>query len=291
MLINRYPDNWQSALDKQLETLRAQFPTAHVYALIEGVFNDACYAFLKRSKRLPYYALYESTSNADEETLSISPLLVEYQPDGRKAWNDLLKKTNGHPALSLIITPEPLNDLARRLLPWCIINANSYTLALSFADTRILPELFKALTPDQLGQICGPALHWQYVTRTAAWETLPLPRNSLPPADDVELDERQCAQLTDAAEADNILFQLRTTAAALVDCHTPARAHDLVRHWLACADHAQLQAAPERTSLCEWGLRHPGLEAHAQVTQWLEMPAESQTLEALPHLWKTGSAL
>lgn len=156
MLINRYPDNWQPALDKQLETLRAQFPTAHVYALIEAVFNDSCYAFLKRSKRLPYYALYESTPNADEETLSISPILVEYQPDGRKAWNDLLKKTNGHPALSLIITPEPLNDIARRLLPWCIINANGYTLALSFADTRIQQELFKALTPDQLGQIAVP---------------------------------------------------------------------------------------------------------------------------------------
>lgn len=114
-----------------------------------------------------------------------------------------------------------------------------------------------------------------------------MPRNSLPPADEVELDERQCAQLIAAAEADNILFQLRTTAAALVDCHTPARAHDLVRHWLACADHAQLYAAPERTRLCEWGLRHPGLEAHAQVTQWLEMPAEPQTLEALQRRWKT----
>lgn len=291
MFINRYPDHWHSDLDAQIETLRAQFPQAHIYALIEGVLNDTCIAFLQRSKRLPYYALYADTPGADEETLAVSPLLVEHRPDSRRAWHELMRKTDGRPALSVIVTPEALTDVARRLLPWCVVNANDYAVALAFADTRIQPVLFQTLTSRQLGQLCGPALHWQCVTRTAAWTALPLPETGLPPADEVTLDEHQYTHLLDAAEADHVLFQLRNTASNLVDCHTPARAYELTRHWLACADHAQLNDAPARAAICEWGLRHPGLEAHAHVARWLERPSVPQSLDTMVQQWQTGHAL
>ncbi len=272
MTINRYSPNWLDELHERLSKLLLEFPQTHIYALIEGVLDESCYRHLKRSKRLPYFALYANTPGADEETLGISPLLVEYRAEARDTWNALLDKTDGKPALSLIATQESLMELAQRLTPWCIVNADGYTLALSFADTRILPELCAVLTPLQHAQFFGPAHCWQYVTRAASWATLPLPKSNASPAREVALDQRQCAQLMAAAEADNILHQLRTaTAAAIVDCHAPARAHELVRHWLTCADRARISATPDRIGLCEWGLQHAGMENHLQVADWLAM--------------------
>ncbi len=148
MSINLYPSDWKDAWHTQLNELRRQYPQAHIYALVEGVLNETCYPMLKRSGLLPFIALYANTPCADEETLCISPILIEYVESAQKTWNSLIKKTDGRSALSLIVTTESLQQIAARLTPWCVVDAAGYTLALSFADTRILPELFKILTPE-----------------------------------------------------------------------------------------------------------------------------------------------
>ena len=288
MSIDIYPADWQKSWHVQLTALRTQFPQTHIYALIEGVLNETCYPLLKRAGSLPFFALYANTPSADEETLCVSPILVEYLESARSTWESLLKKTNGQPALSIIFTPESLAQLADRLTPWCIVDAADHTLALSFADTRILPELFKVLTPQQLAQFCGPARHWQYLTRSAEWHELPLPavgKNNLAPADAVVLNDKQCAQLMTASEPDNVLFQLRRSASALLDCHTPARAHELVRYWLDCANHAQIEGAPERFGLCHMGLSYPHLINSPSVATWLAEASQTCTFDALHTLW------
>jgi len=289
MTINRYPPGGTSGLHATLQRLHADFPHAHRYALIEGVFDESCYPLVKRS-RLPHCALYAATPAADEETLCVSPLLVEYREEEQTTWDRLLAKTNGKPALSLIATPEPLAEIAQRLAPWCIVDAAGYPLALSFADTRIMPALFATLTPSQRAQLCGPMVHWQYVARDARWESLPVPVDHAAPADAVALDDKQCAHLMHAAEADHVLYQLRTTVAGLVDCHAPARAHELARFWLACADHAQLAAAPGRQSLCEWGLAQVGRENDPQITAWLQGAPASIALADLLRQWQAAIA-
>ncbi|RJG07634.1 DUF4123 domain-containing protein [Noviherbaspirillum cavernae] len=289
MAINRYPSDWYGTLTMRLAEIERQFPDAHIHALIEGVLADSCHSFLKRSTRLPFVALYANTASADEETLSISPLLVEYRANEHDTWNTLLKKTSGVPALSLIVTSESITQLATRLTPWCIVDAGGHHLALSFADTRILPVLFAAVTPQQKAQLCGPANCWQYVSRTAEWETLSLPETGLPPADEIILSEGQCTQLIDAAEADGVLYQLRAHSANLVDCHTPARAHEIVSRWLACADHARIEAASERMRLCELGFTHPELERNPRVAEWLAMPSVAMTVETMRMKWMQTS--
>ena len=289
MNINPYPNGWYDALHRQLADLHHHFPDAHIYALIDGVLNESCYPLLKQSGRLPYEALYANAPAADEETLCVSPLVVEYVAAEQNTWNALLRKTNGLPACSLIVSPESLAQLATRLAPWCVVDAAGQTLALSFADTRILPELCKTLTARQLSAFVGPALRWQYVTRNAEWRTLPLPETALPPADTVGLDEQQCAQLIAASEVDGVLYQLRKNSDSLVDCHSPARAHEIVCHWLACADHAQIDAGPERVRLCELGFMHPALEHDPRIAAWLAMPSQAQTFEACQAQWTGGS--
>jgi hypothetical protein len=281
MNINRYPQDWQTDLHRQMEYLQHQFPQARTYALIEGALNESCYPLLKRAGCLAYRALFSGTPNADEETLGLSPLLAEYEPAQQRAWDALLQKTDGWSALSLIVTPESLSQLAERLAPWCIVDAAGHPLALSFADTRILPELVKILTLQQSEQFCGPALYWQYVTREAKWEALPLPGSAKQPSDAVTLDERQCASLIAAAEADHVLYQLKTSGSSLVDRHAPAPAHALVRYWLSCADHAQIESVPARVELCEMGLTHSGLENHPRIATWLAAPSKARSIASL----------
>ncbi|MCC7646133.1 MULTISPECIES: DUF4123 domain-containing protein [unclassified Janthinobacterium] len=283
--INMFPSGWKVSLHMCLQAFRCQFPEAHIYALIDGVFDESCYPLLKRTQHLRYEALFSGTPGANEETLSISPLLVEFDDAGRFTWERLLEKTNGHPALSLIVTPEPLNQLAARLAPWCIVDAADYTVALSFADTRVLPQLFKTLTAQQLGQFCGPAHHWQYVTRKADWSDLALPGEALPAAVGISFSEQQCAQLMRTAEADGILFQVRATSPRLLKPHPAGHAHALVEYWLACADHARLEAPPDRFDVCLFGLENPGLEARPQLASWLAEPARVQVPAALFERW------
>ncbi|CDG84818.1 DUF4123 domain-containing protein [Janthinobacterium agaricidamnosum] len=292
MNINSYPPDWYVSLDRQLQALQHEFPDAHIYALVDGVFDETCYPLLKRAanlpSNLPYIALFAQTSGADEETLGLSPLLVQFADAGSVTWKLLLKKTDGHPSLSLIVTPESLAQLAARLLPWCMVDADGHTLLLSFADTRILPELCKILTVQQLSQLCGPACHWQYVRRTGEWDVLALPVAALPAAGQVSLDARQCARLMTVSEADGILFQVRASRPDLLSGHTPERAHDLVQYWLGCADHAQIAGNPGRLDVCQLGLKNPGLQGQPQLAQWLAEPSRAQTVDALLEQWTSG---
>lgn len=285
MDINMFPSGWKVSLHTRLQAFRRQFPEAHIYALIDGVFDESCYPLLKRTQHLRYEALFSGAPGANEETLPISPLLVEFDDTARFTWERLLEKTNGHPALSLIVTPEPLQQLAARLASWCIVDAADYTVALSFADTRILPQLFKILTAQQLGQFCGPAHHWQYVTRKADWSDLTLPGEALPAALGISLSEQQCAQLMRAAEGDGILFQVRATSPRLLEPHTAEHAHALIEYWLGCADHARLETPPDRFDVCIFGLENPGLQARPQIASWLAEPARAQTPDSLFELW------
>jgi hypothetical protein len=289
MNINHYPQDWHDKLHRQLDDFHHQYPQAHMYALIEGALNESCYPLLKRSRHPPYRALYDDTPNADDETLCLSPILVEYTPSNNSVWATVLRNTDGLSALSLIVTTESLAQLADRLVPWCIVDAAGHTLALSFADTRILPELVKVLTPVQMGELCGPASRWQYVNRKAEWETLSLPQAPNPPSIGVSLDESQCASLIGAAEADYVLYQLRTSGSSVVDCNAPARTHELLRYWLACADHAQIESVPDRVELCEIGLAYPALENHPRVAAWRAAPSKAQTVASLREQWLQNS--
>lgn len=248
-----WPQHAHAIIKPVLHACRKVF----IYALIEGVLDESCYPMLKLAADLGFIALYDGMANADDETLGLSPLLVEYADAGASTWMALLEKMQGKPALSIIITPESLDALAIRLRPWCVVDAAESPLALSFADTRVLPELFTVLTTAQIGQLCGSAVHWGYAARDGNWTTLKLPAQAqaLRPATAVTFDEKQCAKLIDAAEADTVLAQMRTYDAALVERHGPAQAHALIRHWLRCADEAGLERFEERIDLCGHGLR------------------------------------
>jgi hypothetical protein len=122
MLINPHPADWKEALHESLRESQG-----FVYALVDGVHNEAVYQKLKKMDYLLYQPLYATAPSADEETLGLGPTLVQYSNMYRKRWDAILDLTNGRPALSIIVTPEPMDRLAARLIPWCVVDADAYT--------------------------------------------------------------------------------------------------------------------------------------------------------------------
>lgn len=277
MLINPHPANWKEALHESLRESEG-----FVYALVDGVHNEAVYQKLQKMDYLHYQSLYATAPSADEETLGLGPILVQYSDTYRKRWDELLEMTNGLPALSIIVSPEPMDKLAARLIPWCVVDADDYTVALSFADTRILPTLVGTLDARQRGEFLGLATRWIYPGRDAAWLELTLqPEQALPPAGKVELTAQQVAALMAASEADSIAYQMNQYINKPLAVYTPFDAHLIISQWLQVADHVKMKSNRDRAALCEFGLKRPELVKESRYSALLESSGGPRTLDEM----------
>lgn len=279
MLINRHPADWKDTLHASLQDCEE-----NVYALVDGVHNELFYPKLKKAQGFRYLSLYATAPAADEETLGLAPILVQYSSEHRNQWDALIELTDGKPALSIIVTPESIEQLAARLIPWCVVDADGYTLALSFADTRILPALVDALTPQQRSQLVGPTLQWRYTGRDAGWQELPLPApmpldQAAPPAAKVQLSAQQVAALMAASEADSIAFQFAQYISKPLAAYAAYDAHAMIRQWLQVADRVQLEGNQERFALCEFGIERPELLKDQRYLALLEHGSAPRTLD------------
>ena len=275
MLINHHPVDWKEALHDSLHESEG-----FIYALVDGVHNEAFYRKLEKLGCLRYQPLYATAPSADEETLGLGPILVQYSEEYRKQWDALLDMTNGLPALSIVVSPEPIDRFAARLIPWCVVNADDYTVALSFADTRILPSLVDALDVKQRGEFLGRATRWTYPGRDATWLELTLqPEQALPPAEKVALTAQQVAALMAASEADNIAYQMNQYIGKPLAGYTPFDAHLMIAQWLQVADHVKMESNRDRFALCEFGLERPELLTDARYLALLESGGGPRTLD------------
>jgi hypothetical protein len=112
--------------------------------------------------------------------------------------------------VSAIVTHENAEQLSARLAAWCVVEADDQRFNFRFPDTRRLPGIFGALTPQQRAAFAGSAISWEFIGRNGHWESLPIEINphSVQPLSQVRLDERQFAQLVAHSEADEIWVQL-----------------------------------------------------------------------------------
>ena len=195
---------------------------------------------------------------------AISPTLIPLTPEAAPQWRDVLRLTDGWPMLSLIVTPESLDELALRLSPWCIVNADGQPFVFRFPDTRRLPAIVDVLTPEQHGAFLGPAIAWHYRTRSATWSELPLPATHLPAADYVKLDAQQCSKLISDSEADAIMAHLDINDPQTLLPYHPAEAHQIVSQALKHADRYGIDDT-DRIQWCSLYLKQPKLEQMGQV--------------------------
>ena len=269
-LIGLHFPNWLDDMQRQVESAAEKWPTSHVFAFLDCAFSERCYATI-RKYRLPSRSLYDLSRQPSDKLQSVSPTLIPLTRDTAHAWRDVLAHTDGWPMLSIIVTPESLDDLALRLSPWCIVSADGQAFVFRFPDTRRLPAIVDTLTPDQHGALFGPAHAWRYRTRAARWAELPLPATACPPAEQVNLRADQYVRLITDSEADQVIEDLNRNDPVLMKRYHPADAHELITFGLKRADYYGISTA-DRTQWCSLILQQPKLD---------QLPASMPLLSAL----------
>jgi hypothetical protein len=262
-LINAHEPGWIDDMQEQIASQWKTSPDFHVFALLDCAFAEQCHARIKKH-RLPARSLYDLSDDPSPQLQAVSPTLVQLTRDTIPAWREVLHLTDGWPMLSLIVTPESLDDMAQRLHPWCVVNADGQPFVFRFSDTRRLPCVVDVLSPEQHGTFFGPALAWRYRTRAAQWADLPLPAAAHLVADEVKLDADQCARLIGDAEADEVIAHLNLNDPALMQDQHPAAAHKLIAQGLKCADHYGI-ADFDRMHWCRLFVQQPLLEQMPQA--------------------------
>lgn len=257
-LIGSHAPGWLDDFEGQIAILREQWPDAATFALFDCAFSERCHTEIKRS-RLDARCLFDLSTNPSPELQAVSPTLVPLMRAAAASWREAASHTDGYPMLSVIVTPESLDELAQRLHPWCIVKADGEPYVFRFPDTRRLPGVVDALTPEQHAAFFGPAHAWLVRTRSANWARLPLPKSPLPPAEEVNLSAEQYAQLMDDAEADEIIANLHVHEPALIRQYEPAEAYERVAHALKRADFYGIEQT-DRAQWCRLLVQQPMLE-------------------------------
>lgn len=271
-LIGMHAPGWLDQFQESIRDLSNAWPDVNVFALLDCVFAERC-ATLIRKLHLPSRILYDLSDAPSPELQSVSPTLIPLTQASAAAWRKILQATDGVPMLSVIATPESLDELACRLHPWCVVKADGIPSVLRFPDTRLLPSVVKALTPEQHGAFFGPARTWRYRTRAAQWDDLPLPAIPLPPAEAVKLDEDQCVQLLTKSEPDEIIAHLQVYEPESIRRHHPQAAYDLIAFGLQRADYYGVENS-DRINWCRLFIEQPELESMPEAKPLLRELAE-----------------
>lgn len=268
-LINCYEEGWIEQLLQKITKEQERGNTT--FLLIDSAFSQKCFNTLKACPdRIRWHALFSALPGADDETLALSPTLTQLSGINISDLRAIFSHTEGRPMLSRIVTEESFDQLVQRLTPWCVIDVDGQNLVLRFADTRCLPNIVSALTPEQHGQLFGSAKSWEYVGRSAEWINLPLPAQPRKPTDKVKFSDKQCARLISSSESDEIFENLRKTNPDLLKEFDPATGHEKITFALKLADQYRIEKHYDRLAFAELLMEYPRLEKHQSFHEHLE---------------------
>lgn len=241
-----------------LEALQASIASGHAdsshhYLLLDGALQPKLLPRLNKSG-LSWLSIFTLDRNDQEELMAVSPLLVEWSPADWTEVCQLLAFCDGLPMVSIWHSPEALPQLAARLQPWCVVDADGSFFNLRFPDSRRLEDLGRILSDEQRGQFFGPANCCLLPNRNGkGWLALEMAKTAGAVAEKVVLTATQTCQLIRAAEADEILYQLhfhsRINPPVLADCYPAAE------RALQQADREGVDAPDERYMRCMAALR------------------------------------
>lgn len=268
-LIDPWVPDWVS----HLERLHGTLPDGHrLHLLFDSAFVPDAHRRLGASTH--WLALFDGNPGDPATLRSVSPLTITFAPDNT-VLRAVLQAGSGAPALSAVITSEPLEDWAARLRPWCVVQVKNQWFNCRFPDTRRLPGFLAALSDPQRAAFIGPAITWHHIGRDGAWHELVIEAApDAPILDQVTLEQDQFNQMLDDAAVDEMLFRfmtqgrhqqlthalryrLATQALEAAQQHKmPERAHlDWVDHWLSEAGRAHAAGNPLHPSDTETALR------------------------------------
>lgn len=239
MLIDAFASGWLDELHARAATIP---PPNHLYVLVDGAFVPGVHEILPRERKA---ILYESLPGCSAQALEVSPFLVQFDPADRKL-RSLLRRCDKWPMLSVIETPESLEQLTRRLAVWCVVQADGQHFNFRFSDTRRLPAIVHTLSNSQREQFTGPAERWAYVGRDGGWREIQMVNSNAGPASDPQFDDRQFAALVDDSLADELMVLLSDRGHDVF--RYPSRSHALLSSAVRAAQVGKLS----EDNLFEW---------------------------------------
>ena len=228
------------------EDIAASAQYGALYAIVDSAFD------LKINKQLrkwPSIALYQNTELADLGPYSPTLYLIG-EDDSAAHIAKLLELCKGLPMLSFIRSACNLAGLKQHLEYLLKVYCEDHTeWPLRYADTRILVPLFDVLTAEQKNILLGPIHNWMIPDRfgkiksqlgeninTALWcfESGVL-----------KMDEKQFAEMIDAAVPDSILATVRDKYSSILLPYTSGEQFKRVEQGIKDAKELQLNGDQE----------------------------------------------
>jgi hypothetical protein len=238
MLIDPFVTDWMDWLNVKAAHMAAD---AHIYLLLDGVFVPGLHRTLKEAlpKDQELMLLFESLPGCSEEARDVSPLVMPYLADNGGLVR-VVGRCSGWPMVSAIVTPESIGELTARLAAWCVVAVDDERFNFRFPDTRRLPGIFNALSPDQRSELAGSATAWYYIDRDGSWKALHVPQSVRPAAVSPSLDATQFSAMVDDSEADEVIMLLQDRGRQWEQPHSTI--HGLVSEALQTANEASLES-------------------------------------------------
>lgn len=256
-MIDAFPANWQTQLQETLTDWQSDLPARHVHLLLDAAHHPHLLK-LPELRLFTYINLFQQAGiSGDVEGHALSPILLEARLEQLADLLRLIGQCDGLPMLSLWHTSESLEQLASRLLPWCIVSTDAQLLMLHFADTRILPALAVELDTLQRGQFFGSAHAVMYQHRDGLFHSIALPDTPQTCAEKVSLTEAQVHALLKAGEADGTLHILHTTQSMPASEASHFWLYTTVNQTLNLARKADMTHFPDRLALVRHILQQP----------------------------------
>ncbi len=259
-------------------TSTAAGEVGHPLLLIDGAFDETFFdtPLWRRSTR---HALYDQTPLAALGNVGLWLVALENSSQAvTESLTALHAQANGKPMWSLLTSTVPANELAPHLRPYLLARTeDGLDWPVRWGDTRVLPNLLKALTDVECNHLMRPLRSWHYLDRQGQVQSCQgLGQAEVPPPlwRLWEVDDARFQALVDAGEADHILSRIDDVRPDLLRHDTPARIHHQVQACLQQADRGVLNAAPDRQALVMLGLalapdslQHPAFQKLLQRTR------------------------
>lgn len=235
--IDPWYTGWWDALVSQSRLLPSGH---HLHLLIDSAFEPHLHQQLQRATDQTVQWLFNGFAGDQNELASVSPLVWRFDPHN-SAVRSRLDRLSGSPTLSALQTPEDAATLAARMARWCIVEVDGQHLNLRFPDTRRLPGIYRALTPEQRISLVGPATQWRYLDRNGQWTQVPLEAAlfSEDPLIEPQLNADQFAAMMDDGEVDAMMLILGRKG--ILDQMKHSDAHAIIDTALVWARQAALQ--------------------------------------------------
>lgn len=266
-MIDTFSKDWIEWLDRQSTQL---LDGEEVFLLIDGVFLPGLWRDLAKASGNELVLLFEYLPGCSSDTRDVSPILLAYHSESQPL-HRILEKCDGMPMISAIITTESLQDLATRLAPWCVVEADGQRFNFRFPDTRRLPDILTTLTEEQRASLTGPASSWHYIARDGSWRTASMQPTPVPSsASFPRLTASQFCALVDSGEADVVLSIFADRG--VFQSHSHSVLHTTVSQALSIAAQAKL-ADWQRVDWCEACVADASLvgpEATKTFQSWLD---------------------